>query len=128
VEGRPFVLDAVGIHNTQPQAGEPALFADRLPADPADTEESFALISRVPGLYGNGEVLYLSGNRVGSITGGVQAFTDPQFAATLVSEMKDASGHLPRYYQVVLKVRSMDNMPIETRYVLHRALAAGKTK
>ena len=122
VEGRPFVLDAQGIHNTQPQSGEPALFADRLPADPTDTEESFALVSRVPGLYGNGEVLYLSGNRVGAITGGVQAFTDPKFAATLVSEMKDASGKLPQYYQVVLKVRSMDGMPIETRYVLHRVL------
>jgi hypothetical protein len=122
-EGRPFMLDAAGIHNTQPLAGEPALFADRLPADPTDTEESFALISRVPGLYGNGEVLYLSGNRVGAITGGVQAFTDSKFAATLVSEMKDGSGKLPQYYQVVLKVRSMDDMPIEIRYVLHRALS-----
>ena len=121
-EGRPFVLDAAGIHNTSPQAGEPSLFADRLPADRSDTEESFALISRVPGLYGNGEVLYLSGNRVGSITGGVQAFTDPKFAQTLVTEMKDASGKLPRYYQVVLKVRSMDDMPVEVRYVLHREL------
>ena len=123
-EGRPFMLDAEGIHNTLPLSGEPALFADRLPKDPSDTEESFALISRVPGLYGNGEVLYLSGNRVGAITGGVQAFTDPKFAATLVSEMKDGSGKLPQYYQVVLKVRSMDDMPIEIRYVLHRALTA----
>ncbi len=121
-EGRPFMLDAAGIHNTQPLAGEPVLFADRLPVDPTDTEESFALISRVPGLYGHGEVLYLSGNRVGAITGGVQAFTDPKFAATLVSEMKDAAGKLPQYYQVVLKVRSMDDMPIEIRYVLHRAI------
>jgi hypothetical protein len=123
-EGRPFMLDAEGIHNTQPLVGEPALFADRLPQDPTDTEESFALISRVPGLYGNGEVLYLSGNRVGAITGGVQAFTDPKFAATLVSEMKDASGKLPQYYQVVLKVRSMDDMPIEIRYVLHRTITS----
>lgn len=123
-EGRPFVLDAEGIHNAQPQAGEPSLFADRLPADPSDTEESFALISRVPGLYGNGQVLYLSGNRVGSITGGVQAFTDPEFARTLVSKMKEATGEVPRYYQVVLKVRSMDDMPIDISYVLHRATSA----
>jgi len=121
-EGRPFVLDAAGIHNTSPKAGEPVLFADRLPADRSDTEESFALISRVPGLYGTGEVLYLSGNRVGSITGGVQAFTDPKFAQTLVTEMKSVSGKLPQYYQVVLKVRSMDDMPVEVRYVLHREL------
>lgn len=123
-EGRPFIIDEKGIHNTQPVAGEPALFADRLPADSSDTEESFALISRVPGLYGNGEVLYISGNRSGAITGGVQAFTDPKLAQTLVTDMKDGSGKLPQYYQVVLKVRSMDDMPIEVRYVIHRTLLA----
>lgn len=121
-EGRPFVLDAAGIHNTQPLAGEPALFADKLPGDPSDTEESYALISRVPGLYGNGQVLYLSGNRVASITGGVQAFTDSQFAQNLVAKMKNAHGKLPSFYQVVLRVRSMDDMPIDVQYVLHRAL------
>jgi len=121
-EGRPFVLDAAGIHNAQPTAGEPALFADNLPKDPSDTEESYALISRVPGLYGNGQVLYLSGNRVASITGGVQAFTDPQFAQTLVAKMKNAEGKLPPFYQVVLRVRSMDDMPIDIQYVVHRAL------
>jgi hypothetical protein len=121
-EGRPLVLDAQGIHNTQPQAGEPTLFADRKPKDPSDTEESYALISRVPGLYRDGEVLYLTGNRVASITGGVQAFTDPAFASTLVSKLKDAAGNLPRYYQVVLKVRSMDDMPIDVAYMMHRAL------
>lgn len=122
-QGRPLVLDAQGIHNAQPLAGEPTLFADRPPKDPSDTEESYALVSRVPGLYRDGEVLYLTGNRVASITGGVQAFTDPAFASTLVSKMKDASGNLPRYYQVVLKVRSMDDMPIDVEYVMHRALA-----
>jgi hypothetical protein len=52
----------------------------------------------------------------------VQAFTDPAFASTLVSKLKDASGNLPRYYQVVLKVRSMDDMPIDVAYMMHRAL------
>jgi hypothetical protein len=127
-EGRPLVLDAQGIHNTQPQAGEPTLFADRKPKDPSDTEESYALISRVPGLYRDGEVLYLTGNRVASITGGVQAFTDPAFASTLVSKLKDAAGNLPRYYQVVLKVRSMDDMPIDVAYMMHRALPKSAPK
>ena len=120
--GRPFAMEADGIHNLQPRAGEPALIADRPQSDPQDTEESYALISRVPGLYGNGEVLYLSGNRAASITGGVNAFTDAAFAKTLVEKLRDASGKVPRYYQVVLKVRSMDEMPIEVTYLLHRAV------
>jgi hypothetical protein len=121
---RPFVLGTDGIRNMSPRPGEPELFADKLPHDPQDTEESYALISRVPGLYGNGEVLYLAGNRISSITGEVQAFTDATFAKTLVSKMKKPDGSLPRYYQVVLKVRSMDTMPIEVSYVLHRELEA----
>jgi len=119
---RPFVLEPEGIRNVNPGPGEPALFADKLPKDPQDTEESYALISRVPGLFGNGEVLYLSGNRISSITGEVQAFTDATFAKTLVSKMKKPDGSVPRYYQLVLKVRSMDAMPIEVNYVLHREL------
>jgi len=119
---RPFVLEPEGIRNMNPLPGEPELFADKPPRDPQDTEESYALISRVPGLYGNGEVLYLAGNRISSITGEVQAFTDAMFAKTLVSKMKRKDGSLPRYYQVVLKIKSMDTMPIEVSYVLHREL------
>jgi hypothetical protein len=119
---RPFVLEPDGIRNMNPRPGEPELFSDKLPRDPQDTEESYALISRVPGLYGNGEVLYLAGNRISSITGEVQAFTDAMFAKTLVSKMKKPDGSLPRYYQVVLKIKSMDTMPIEVSYVLHREL------
>jgi hypothetical protein len=120
---RPFVLEAQGIRNTKPQAGEPELFVDKLPKDPQDTEESYALITRVPGLYGSGEILYLAANRISSITGEVQAFTDAMFAKTLVSKMKKPDGSLPRYYQVVLKVRSMDAMPIDVSYVAHRELS-----
>lgn len=119
---RPFVLEPEGIRNVNPGPGEPALFADKPPRDRQDTEESYALISRVPGLFGNGEVLYLSGNRISSITGEVQAFTDAAFAKTLISKMKKPDGSVPRYYQLVLKVRSMDAMPIEVNYVLHREL------
>jgi hypothetical protein len=119
---RPFVLEPEGIRNMNPAPGEPELFADKPPRDPKDTEESYALISRVPGLYGNGEVLYLAGNRISSITGEVQAFTDAVFAKTLVSKMKKTDGSLPHYYQVVLKIRSMDTMPIDVNYVLHREL------
>ena len=124
---RPFVLEPNGIRNMNPAPGEPSVFADKLPHDAQDTEESYALISRVPGLYGNGEVLYLAGNRISSITGEVQAFTDAMFAKTLIAKMKRPDGSIPRYYQVVLKVRSMDTMPIEVSYVLHRELKVPST-
>ena len=55
----------------------------------------------------------------------VQAFTDPTLARTPVAKLATPAG-FPRYYQVVLKVKSMDNMPIEISYMFHRDLSSLK--
>lgn len=127
-EDRQLVLGPDGIRNLNPRPGEPTLLADRNPADPQDTAESYALVSHFPGLNGNGELLYFSGNKIPAVMGAVQAFTDPAFARTLVAKMKDPGGALPHYYQVVLKVRSMDEMPIDISYVFHRDLTSSVSR
>ena len=123
---RQIVLEPQGVRNLHPRPGEPEYLADRPPADLQDMEESYALISHVPGLYGDGEILYISGNHVSSVMAGVQALTDPSLARTLVAKMAAPAG-LPHYFQVVLKARSMDDMPIDISYVLHRELSVAKS-
>jgi hypothetical protein len=117
------VLESNGIRNLNPRPGEPAFLADRPSRDPQDSADSYALISHVPGLVNNGELLYFSGNQVPAVAGAVQAFTDANFARILVNKMKLPGGGLPHFYQLVLKVRSMDDMPIDFNYVLHRDLS-----
>jgi hypothetical protein len=121
--GQPFVLEPNGIRNLDPQPGEPAFIPDHNPQAGADADESLALISHVPGLYGNGDILYLSGNQISSTLAAVRALTDPTLARMLVSKLKTHDGRLPRFYQVVLKVRSMDSMPIEISYMFQRDLS-----
>jgi hypothetical protein len=123
---RQIVLESDGIRNLKPLPGEPAFLPDRAPHDPQGIAESYALISHVPGLNGNGEILYFSGNQTPAVMGAVQAFTDPASARNLVSKLDVPGGTLPRYYQVVLKVTSMDDMPISVAYVFHRELAASR--
>ncbi len=120
--GQPFVLESNGIRNLSPRPGEPAFIPDRVPG--ADAEDSLALISHVPGLYGNGDIVYLSGNRISSTLAAVRALTDPTLARELVSKLKTHDGRLLRFYQVVLKVRSMDSMPIEISFMFSRDLSA----
>jgi hypothetical protein len=121
--GQPFVLESTGIRNLNPQPGEPAFIPDHEPQAGADADESLALIGHVPGFYGNGDILYLSGNQISSTLAAVRALTDPTLASLLVSKLKTHDGRLPRFYQVVLKVRSMDSMPIEISYLFHRDLS-----
>jgi hypothetical protein len=119
-----ITLEPQGIRNLNPRPGEPAFLADHASHSSQDIEESHALISHVPGLYGNGDILYLSGNQISSVMAAVQALTDPALARTIVAKMKNASGQMPRYYQVALKVKSMDDMPVDISYVFHRELSA----
>ena len=123
---RQFSLEPLGIRNLNPRPGEPAFLPDHAAKDSQGLEESHALISHIPGLYGNGEILYLSGNRISSVLAAVQALTDPALARTLVDKMKAAGGAMPRYYQVVLKVKSMDDMPVDISYLFHRELSGAK--
>jgi hypothetical protein len=121
---QPIVLEPGGIRNLYPKPGEPELLPDTPPRDVMSLGESHALITHTPGLYGKGDILYLSGNQISSVMAAVQAVTDPALARTLVSKIRETNGSLPRYYQVVLKVKSMDDMPVEISYLFHRDLPA----
>ncbi|MGP0074039.1 MAG: hypothetical protein ACLPWF_19165 [Bryobacteraceae bacterium] len=121
-KGQPLVLEPDGIRNLSPQPGEPAFIPDQPPGSSKDVEETHALISHVPGLYGRGDILYLSGNQISSTLAAVRALTDPTLARALVSKLKSPDGAVPRFFQVVLRVQSMDSMPIEISYMFHRDL------
>jgi hypothetical protein len=116
-----FVLDPKGVRNLKPKAGEPAIISDP-PVDVAGMEEGYALITHLPALKGDGDALYLSGNQIGSVVGAVRTFTDPAWAKVLASSLQSGTGSVPRFYQAVIKVRSMEGIPIEASYVMHRVI------
>jgi hypothetical protein len=121
-KGQPLVLEPDGIRNLSPRPGEPAFIPDQPPGSSKGIEETHALISHVPGLYGAGDILYLSGNQISSTLAAVRALTDPTLARALIAKLKAPDGSVPRFYQVVLRVQSMDSMPIEISYMFHRDL------
>jgi hypothetical protein len=117
-----ILLEPDGIRNLHPRAGEPAFIPEGGTAD----LDTYTLISRVPGLRGKGQILSLSGNQISSVMAGAQALTDPSVARMLIARMQTASGSIPPYFQVVLRVRSMDGVPTEISYMFHRELAITK--
>lgn len=115
-------LDPTGIRNLQPRSGEPAFIKDRPAQNGEESGTSYALISRIPAMNGPGAILMLSGNQIASVMGSVKAFTTPTLAQMLVAKLKAGSGTMPKYFQVVLSVRAMDDVPVGISYVLHRDL------
>ncbi|HEX4134059.1 MAG TPA: hypothetical protein VHY84_05505 [Bryobacteraceae bacterium] len=117
-----LVLDPTGIRNLSPRPGESAFMQDHPAEGGAESGVSYALISRVPAMNGPGAILMLAGNQTASVMGGVQAFTNPALAQMLVSRLKTPSGTIPRYFQVVLSVKAMDDVPVKIDYLFHREL------
>ena len=122
-----ILLEPDGIRNLHPRAGEPSFVPEATGAPSGrkggeDSLDTYSLISRVPGLRGKGEILSLSGNQISSVMAGAQALTDPTVAKMLVSKLRRSDGTMPPYFQVVLRVRSMDGVPTEITYMFHREL------
>lgn len=115
-------LEPTGIRNLQPKQGEPVFVADRPAQNGAEGGESYALISRLPAMNGPGAILMLSGNQTASVVSGVQAFTNPDVAQMLASHLRSASGTIPKYFQVVLRVKAMDDVPVKIEYLFHHEL------
>lgn len=112
-----------GIRNVHPKAGEPAEFTDQYSTAPAEEGTAYALVTHLPGPLRSNDVESFTSSRSAGYVAAVQWFTDPKLAGLLVSKLKAASGgQMPRYYQVLLKVKFRDDVPTETTYVLSREL------
>jgi hypothetical protein len=117
-----------GIHNRAPQRGEPEILSDTVPVGVSDDGETYVLITHAPGPLGNSEVESFTSRRTPGRLAAVQWVTDPKYAKMLVSKLRDPSGKMPRYYQVVLKVTYRAGVPTQTSYVFHHEIrTAGDT-
>lgn len=111
-----------GIGNLHPRPGEPAMFSDQFSAAPTEEGYVYALVTRLPGPLGAGQVQSFTSSTGAGYAGAVQSFTDPKFARMLVGNLKRTYGRMPAFYQALLKVDFKDGVPTETSLILTREL------
>ncbi|HEV3331038.1 MAG TPA: hypothetical protein VG096_08670 [Bryobacteraceae bacterium] len=124
LQGLPVRLELTnarpGIHNLHPRPGESAILNDQFAAGTAEDGEVHVLVTHVPGPLGTSQVESFTSNRPPGRIAAVEWFTNPNYARTLIDKLRKPNGEIPRYYQVVLKVKFKAGVPTETSYVLHR--------
>ena len=130
---RQFVVEAKGVRNVHPKAGEPGYFVDShtqgtySPLGFSEDGEVYAVVTNAPGPAPNSDIRIFESNITSARLGAVQSFTDDALAAVIIKKLAGASGTLPHYYQVLLRVKYKDSVPVESAYVLHRELLAATT-
>lgn len=112
-----------GVKDLRPAPNQPAVFLDQYSDAPAGDGFVYALVTHFPGPLGENDVESFTSSRAAGYVAAVKAFTDPASVRTVVNELKRSSGgKVPRYYQVLLKVKFTDEVPTEITYVLARQL------
>jgi hypothetical protein len=119
-------LDSDGMRILNPRPGEPSFLKDTFMPGAQFEGVTHALISRTPGLAGQGDLLLLGGNASADTFAATQWVTQPWRAVELVRRLRDSSGALPRYFQAVIRVQFKNGTPVESSLVLHRVLQPGK--
>jgi hypothetical protein len=119
-----IVIEPEGIRNLKPRPGEPEFLGDRMLAGKQSEGETHAVISRMPGVSGVGELLVIGGNASSDTFAAAEWLTEAWRAKELVRRLRSPSGELPRHYQVVLKVAFKQGIPVQSSYAFHHVLNA----
>jgi hypothetical protein len=116
-----FITEAEGIRDLEAVGSEPPLYKDE-PDHQESDGAGLELISVLPGPLGRTTVLSFSSNRAWGVISGVQALTDPAFVRVVAEKLRGATGKIPAYYQIVMKIRYRGGTPTNASYITHRAL------
>jgi hypothetical protein len=109
-----------GVKDSAPAFGAPSEYVNPHPGE--EDGEVYALVSHLPGPLGSGDVqIFTSKHSIGYM-GAVESFSNAASAQDIINKLRAASGHVPRYYQVLLKIRFKDEVPVETNLILTREL------
>lgn len=119
-----FVIEGGSLRNLRPRPGEPEEYSDVWTPSHAVLLEDHALVTRLPGLHGHGEITILAASSTEGTWAAVEFVTKAQHAKDLVARLRLPSGKMPQSYQVVIRTKVKDQVPIEVSYVTHRVLSA----
>ena len=123
-----LVIEAEGIRNRKPQAGEPAFLEDHMVPGKPSEGETHALISLMRGPSGAGHLLTIAGNGSPDTLAAAEWLTQPWRAKELMGHLRGRSAEAPRYFQVVLKVSFKQGIPVESSYVFHHVLTSSRVR
>jgi hypothetical protein len=87
--------------------------------------EDYALIVQSPGLHDRGNIMVLASSSTEGTWAAVEYVTEAAHARDMVNRLRQPSGNLPKSYQVVIKAKFKEQVPIEISYVTHRVIEDG---
>lgn len=119
-----FVIEGGSVRNLRPRPGEPEKFREVRTSSHSAILEDYALLTALPGLHGRGRITILASSSTEGTWAASEYVTEAHHARDLVARLRLPSGRLPEAYQVLIRAKFKEQVPIEMSYVTHRVLKA----
>ncbi|MBL8229686.1 MAG: hypothetical protein JNL98_14450 [Bryobacterales bacterium] len=116
-----FLVEQRGVTNRSPAPGEQAQYL-RGYSDNEERQiiEDYAVVSRLPGIQGRGEVVILGASSTEGTWAAAQYATQPEGLRELFAKVKTTSGEIPRHFEALVRVRFREMVPVSFTYITHR--------
>jgi hypothetical protein len=121
-----FVIESGAVRNLRPRPGESATYMKPSAPNEEDIPEDYAVITRVSGLEGWGEILVLASTSTEGTWAAADYVTEPSQLLRMLGRIREREGRIPSSYQVLVKGRFKSQVPIQTDYVTHHELTTRK--
>jgi hypothetical protein len=115
-----FEISHARVQNLRAEPGEPRVYEEKWSSDHVHLDEGHALVSRLPGLHGDGEMLILAGSSTECTRAAVEYVTCPEYVYSLVRHMHERGN--PRWFQAVIRARFKSQTPIAIEMVAFHPL------
>lgn len=116
-----FVIEGGGVKNLRPREGELPEYKRDSPPEVEDIPDDYAVITRIRGVDGWGEILVLASSSTEGTWAAAEYVTHAAQVREMLARLR-GSGSLPDCYQVLLRCRFKAQVPIRTEYVTHHVL------
>jgi hypothetical protein len=122
-----FVIESAGIRNLRPAAGEPGFLQDEYIDAHHQNGQTYALISRLPGLHGKGQILVIGGTWTEGTYAACQYLTIEPHLKEMLGAIRQPGSKLPPYFQLVVSATIRRSTPLKVAYLSHHVLKPNRT-
>lgn len=123
-----FVIEQGAIRNLRPRNGEASIYQKPSAPDVEDIPDDYALITRMRGVAGWGDVVVLASTSTEDTWAAAEFVTNPALLGAMIERIKQPNGAAPDNFQAVIRSRFKSQVPIQMEFVTHHAVGLKQTK
>jgi hypothetical protein len=118
-----FIIEGGEIRNLRPREGELPVYRRQTPPEVEDIPSDYAVITRVHGAKGWGEILVLASTTTEGTWAAAEYVSDPANLAEMLRKISPDLSSIPERYQVVIHCLFKNQVPLQSQYVTHHELS-----